>query len=210
MDNSELIKWFEANKTLLETANVAGEQPWQQSGFGLHSKRTYEHWEAVRRPVADCIDKAGTFLDVGCANGYLLECVIEWVGKRDISIIPYGLDLSEKLVALARKRLPIYADYMFVGNAWNWVPPRIFDFVRTELVYVPDELHPAFVARLVDVYLSPGGKLLVVEYRGKHQTESALTIDRYLDQLGFRVATVKSGFWNDLEQTRVAVIHKAA
>jgi hypothetical protein len=34
MDEQELAAWFAANQTLLETAYLAGEQPWQQSGFG--------------------------------------------------------------------------------------------------------------------------------------------------------------------------------
>src|SRR5687767_2146321 len=119
MKPEALQKWFDANKTLLESAYLTGQHPWQQSGFGLHSNRTAEQWEACRRPIADCLDKSGTFLDIGCANGYLLECVVRWARESGIEITPYGLDLSDKLVALAQDRLPEYARYMSVGNAWN-------------------------------------------------------------------------------------------
>ena len=30
MNQEELAQWFDANKTLLETAYLAGQQPWQQ------------------------------------------------------------------------------------------------------------------------------------------------------------------------------------
>ena len=130
MDEQELAQWFEANRTLLETAYLASEDPWQQSGSSIGRKRTGEHWAAQRRCTAECLDHSGSFLDVGCANGYLLECMLQWTRERNLKIIPYGLDFSEKLVALARQRLPQYADHLFVGNAWDWIPPHPFDYVR--------------------------------------------------------------------------------
>ena len=35
MNDEELSAWFAANKTILETAYIAGTNPWQQSGVGL-------------------------------------------------------------------------------------------------------------------------------------------------------------------------------
>ncbi len=209
MNTEELGDWFDANKALLETAYLTGQHPWQQSGFGLRSNRTAEQWEACRRPIADCLDRSGTFLDIGCANGYLLECVVRWVKESGIEVAPYGLDLSDKMVALAQERLPEYAHHMFVGNAWDWVPPRTFDYIRTELVYVPDHLHQAYVKRLVEVYLKPEGKLLIAEYRNSRENSvPTLTIDSYLTQLGFTVAHVEMGYMNGLEMIRIAVISK--
>ncbi len=207
MSPEELQQWFDANKTLLETAYLTGQHPWQQSGFGLHSNRTAEQWEACRRPIAECLDKSGTFLDIGCANGYLLESIVQWARESDIEITPYGLDLSDKMVALAQERLPEYAHHMFVGNAWDWAPLRTFDYVRTELVYVPDELHQAYVTRLLDDYLRPEGKLLITEYRNSRENNvPALTIDIYLAQLGLAVDRVERGYLNGLEMIRVAVL----
>lgn len=166
MSKDELNLWFDANKTLLENAYITGQQPWQQSGFGLHTPRTYENWEALRKPIADCMDTSGTFLDIGCANGYLLESVLRWTAERGVHIDPYGLDLSEKLTTLAQQRLPAYAKHLWVGNAWDWTSPLLFDYVRTELVYVPGELHKAFVARLLKQYVKLDGRALITEYRG--------------------------------------------
>jgi SAM-dependent methyltransferase len=210
MTDDELERWFAANKTLLETAYLAGAQPWQQSGFGLHHQRTYAQWEAQRRLIADCMDQPGAFLDIGCANGYLLQCVRRWTAERGVAIELFGLDISARLIALARARLPSYADQLFVGNAWDWAPPRIFAYVRTELVYVPDELHAAYVSRLLDRFLGPGGKLLVAEYRPPKNTAPELTIDRDLAALGFPVTSIATGSRDGVEQTRMAVVIRCA
>ena len=203
MDDATLQRWFAVNKDVLETAYVQGEQPWQQSGFGLHRHRTYERWEACRKPVADAIDRSGAFLDVGCANGYLLECLLRWTAARGLAIAPYGLDFSERLLAMAKMRLPAYAGHFFLGNAWDWQPPLRFDVVRTELEYVPEVLRAAFVRRLLERVAAPGGALLVAEYRGRDDASPVLTIDRRLSAWGFAVEAVTRGEWEGTEYTRV-------
>jgi SAM-dependent methyltransferase len=106
MDDESLSLWFANNKTILETAYLSGIHPWQQSGVGLRTPRNAYDWEILRRPIADCLSHDGTFLDIGCANGYLLECILRWTQERGLHITPYGLDISEKLAELARERLP--------------------------------------------------------------------------------------------------------
>ena len=51
---------------------LRGENPRTQSGFGGDDRR----WELARGPIATAIDRDGSFLDVGCASGYLLESVV--------------------------------------------------------------------------------------------------------------------------------------
>ena len=171
MNADELKAWFETVHQVLETAYLAQDEPWRQSG----QSGPYERWEALRKPVADCIDRSGTFLDIGCANGYLLECCLRWTSDRGVSIEPFGLDLSAALVDLAGLRLPKYSDHFFVGNSFYWNPPRRFDFVRTELVYVPGEYERAYVIRLIKHFLAPWGKLLVANYgEGNPNVEKGL------------------------------------
>ncbi|GHO85518.1 class I SAM-dependent methyltransferase [Dictyobacter formicarum] len=210
MDDKELESWFEANKVLLETAYLAGTHPWQQSGVGLRTPRSVDYWETLRRPIADCITSSSIFLDVGCANGYLLECILRWTHERGLLIDPYGLDFSEKLVALAQARLPQYADHIFLGNAWEWSPPRKFDFVNTLLDYVPDELQEAFVHRLLERYVQPGGRLLVAEYRGGHTGVPEKRIDEKIGQWDLPIEMVRSSHFEQepMCQTHIAVIRR--
>ncbi len=51
-----------------------------------------------------------TILDIGCANGYLLESLVKWTSDRGLAVTPYGIESSEKLIAVARERLPQYKD----------------------------------------------------------------------------------------------------
>jgi SAM-dependent methyltransferase len=155
-----LEEWFLSLQKTLEDIYLKQVEPWKQSG---HSG-PYERWVSLRKPVADCVDKSGLFLDIGCANGYLLECCMEWTAERHIDIVPYGVDISEKLVELAKQRLPQYKDNFFIGNAFYWLPPMRFDFVRMELVYVPAEYEKQYIEFLLKNHLNPGGKLLVANY----------------------------------------------
>jgi len=107
-----------------------------------------QRWISLRKPLADCLHRSGAFLDIGCANGYPLECLVGWAAGRGLQIDPYGVDISARLVELARLRLPRYADHFFTANAFDWIPPLRFDFVRAELVHVPAEYKRAFVDHL--------------------------------------------------------------
>jgi hypothetical protein len=59
---------------IFDAAYPAGDNPRAQSGFGGDEAR----WEIARRPITWPIDRDGTFLDIGCANGYLMESVVRW------------------------------------------------------------------------------------------------------------------------------------
>jgi SAM-dependent methyltransferase len=195
-----LDKWFRLIGKTLEDAYLEHQEPWKQSGMSGPRER----WVSLRKPVADCIDKSGSFLDIGCANGYLLECCIEWTAQRHITIIPYGLDLSNKLVELARQRLPQHRANFYVGNAFYWKPPKRFDFVRTELVYVPAEYEKQYIESILQNHLNPGGKLLVANYgeglpqeqlekgiiKGSYPASDILT---HLQELGFNPGSHQDG-----------------
>jgi hypothetical protein len=55
---------------------------------------------------------------------------VGWLAERRYRIGPYGLNILRELAALARQRLPQWADRIAVGNAIDWTPERRFDFVR--------------------------------------------------------------------------------
>jgi SAM-dependent methyltransferase len=164
VNENELKAWFEQVRTVLENAYTSKKEPWAQSGMSGPEER----WVSLRKPVADCIDRSGSFLDIGCANGYLLECVMRWTAERGLAIEPHGVDHSPALLKLAKERLPQYAGNLHLGNAFEWIPSRKFDFVRTELVYVPGEYERQFVDRLLEHFVAPGGKLLIANYMEGH------------------------------------------
>ena len=134
--------WHRRLQELIVPAYLDADTPWGQSG----KTGTAEDWERSRSHVADAIDRDGTFLDVGCANGYLMECLPRWT---PFAVEPYGLDVSLELADLARTRLPEWVDRIFVGNALTWDPPRRFTYVRTALDYVPPARKRAFLDRLL-------------------------------------------------------------
>ena len=62
-----------------------------------------------------------------------------WCAERGLAIEPYGVVISSALAELARRRLPQWADRIWVGNAVNWRPPggMRFDYVHILLDCVP-------------------------------------------------------------------------
>lgn len=201
--------WYASTRTLLEDAYLAAEDPRAQSGFHGDAAR----WERGRKVIAEAINRDGSFLDIGCANGLLLETLVDWTRERDFAIEPYGLDISERLAALARARLPRWAERIFVGNAMSWqpIPPRRFDFVRTETVYVPGPRQPAYLARLLREVVAPGGRLIVCAYGSATRPEHRVApIGEVLRAWGFPVAGEAEGAdANGVIFTRVAWIDRA-
>jgi hypothetical protein len=168
MLTSDEIRYFEDERALHERKYLAGTNRRQQSGFG----RDERDWERFRRPVVAPVETDGAFLDIGCANGLLMESVVRWAQEDGYHLEPYGLEISAQLADLARQRLPAWRERIFVGNALLWSPPKRFDYVRTELVYVPATRRREYVERLLDSFVAPGGRLIVCSY-GSSRPEGA-------------------------------------
>ncbi|MBI2919780.1 MAG: methyltransferase domain-containing protein [Planctomycetes bacterium] len=143
-----------------EAAYLAAGDPRAQSGFRGDARR----WTALRRIVTAPMSRPGRFLDVGCANGLLMESVAAWNDEVGVATEPWGVDVSAALADLARARLPAWRDRIFAADAARWEPPVRFDAVRTELVYAPANDRASYVARLARRFLNPGGRLIVCTY----------------------------------------------
>jgi 2-polyprenyl-3-methyl-5-hydroxy-6-metoxy-1,4-benzoquinol methylase len=74
----------------LEAAYLRESDPIRQSGS--HGGRA--RWRAERSPILRSISGNGTLLDVGCANGYLLESLIHWGSESGLTLTPYCVDCS--------------------------------------------------------------------------------------------------------------------
>ena len=174
--------WHRAMAAEIVPAYLAAED--ERGGSG-HSGNAAD-WEWSRGVVAEALDRDGSFLDVGCANGLLMESVARWGAARGLAIEPYGLDISPELATAAGRRLPPqWRDRLFVGNALGWRPPQRFTFVRTGLEYVPHRRRRELVAWLLDEVVAPGGRLVV----GKYNEEAAMRENEgQLHAWGFAIA----------------------
>ncbi len=167
----------------LEKAYLCNSDPREQSGFYGGPER----WRVEREPILNAIPSDGDILDTGCANGYLLECLVSWGQERGVALTPYGLDQGRGLVELACRRQPHIADHFFVGNAWNWEPPRRFRYVYTLLDQVPSEYLVPYLPRLFLDVVAPGGRLIVGDYGSRSRGIPARDVAAVLTLAGFTV-----------------------
>ena len=124
-----------------------------------------------------------------------MESVATWCAERGLAVEPYGIDISPALTELARRRLPHWADRIWVGNALDWRPPAglRFDYVHILLDSVPRARRADLVRhQLVHIVRRGTGRLLVSDYAADlaaGQPSAAET----LRSLGFRCAGQTSG-----------------
>jgi len=178
-------EWFEKVAEVITPAYLAASNPRAQSGHSGDEAG----WEWARSLVLEGVQRTGSFLDIGCANGHLMESLEEWSAKKGLALELYGLDIAPELVALALERLPRFSDKIFVGNALTWEPPFRFDFVRTGLEYVPSMRVEQYLRRLLSDFLAPGGRLLIGSFNEeKKEYASGTLAEEALRGWGFGIA----------------------
>jgi SAM-dependent methyltransferase len=169
----------------LEALYLKHDNPLRRCGFEGGPKR----WKAERGPIVQAIDRDGTFMDVGCANGYLLESLAAWVTlEKRWHIVPYGVDINAGLIVEAMRRWSGVADHFWTANAWEFAPPLKFDFVYSTTDCVPRDFLPSYVARLLDRYVKPGGRLIIGSYGDMLWERDPLDVGDVLSDYGFPVA----------------------
>jgi hypothetical protein len=179
----------------LERSYLRGQTPQSGSGFGGDAVA----WEQARRHITGAIVSDGTFLDVGCANGLLMESVATWCAQDGRVVEPYGVDLALGLVDLARRRLPHWADRIWAGNAIDWQPPGglRFDYVHVLLDLVPAGRRADLIAHHLAHTARPAtGRLLVSHYAADPAGDPAAggpTAAGILTALGFPCAGQTTG-----------------
>ncbi len=148
---------------ILESAYLAHNDPIRQSGFSGGPDR----WRTERSPLLEALDGDGEFLDLGCANGFLLESVVGWARDSGLTLIPYGVDLNPLLIQEAIRRFPDAAHHFWVANAWRWLPPKRFRWIYAIWDLVPPEMVPTLARHLLVNALRDDGAVIFGAYGSK-------------------------------------------
>jgi hypothetical protein len=89
----DVAEWHRRIGAIIGPAYLAATNPRGQSG----ASATAAGWEHARRFIFAAVNRDGTLLDVGCANGYLMECAVAWLAESGRRIEPYGLEILPPL-----------------------------------------------------------------------------------------------------------------
>ncbi len=76
----------------------------------------FNQWTKIRSFISKSINKGGKFLDIGCANGFLLRCLQEWC---DYKIEPYGIDKSRDSIKQAKELFPLQRKNFIVKDLFK-------------------------------------------------------------------------------------------
>ena len=68
----------------------------------------YADWEKDRRLISDAINRSGSLLDIGCANGFLMLCLAHWTSH---TLDFYGIDVDESRLNAARSLFNAHKAY---------------------------------------------------------------------------------------------------
>ncbi len=174
---------------VLETAYLSYDDPIRQSGFSGGAER----WRAERSPLLEAIDGDGDFLDLGCANGYLLQSVVSWAGERGLRLNPHGVDMNTRLIMDAIRSFPGLEHQFWVANAWNWLPPKRFRWIYAIWDLVPTEYLSAFAAHLLVNVVTDDGAVIFGAYGSRSDDTPSFDIAQHLRNCGFVVAGESEG-----------------
>jgi hypothetical protein len=150
--------WFAQTEEALIDAYLATDDPIRTSG----KTGDEADWRWSRELILDAVHvDPCALLDVGCASGHLMASLRAWGAERGRTIEPYGLEISDRMARVARRRLPHWADRITVGNVAVHLPARAFDLVHLALDCVPPPDRAGLVAHVRRRFLAPGGRIVL-------------------------------------------------
>lgn len=129
----------------------------------------FPEWERERRFLAATINRDGSILDIGCANGFFLRSMQEWSGRK---LDPYGVDWDARSVETARRLFPWESSH-FASLSMQELETRTdvglpaqFDFVYWNVWdnFPLDEPKGAEALRVAWDAVAPGGRLILGLY----------------------------------------------
>lgn len=162
LEMQALMNAFPNVKTLIEGSHVGGG----------NVEELLEHWTQNRKPICGAIERAGTLLDIGCANGFLLACLQFW---SEHQITPYGVDIDAGSLELARALLPEYASH-FVQCSLEKLPTRTsfglptrFDYVYWNVWDGLDFKEPLYQTYAENAFAAARGRVILGFYDSDHE-----------------------------------------
>ena len=177
LENKEINKneWHEINSIYFTSLYLSTDNPRAQSGHGGDEF----HYTFAHLPIMEAIYKNGTFLDIGCANGYLMEMLYKWGNAIGFDLQMYGVEISEGLLELAKNRLPQWHDRFYLGNAFYWKPEHKFDYI-IECAEIPEDDKRNYYEHLMENYLVDGGRMIIRPYWYKNEDLNEKRIVEYI------------------------------
>ena len=143
----------------------------------------YDYWYNHRYPITKAINRSGTILDIGCANGFLLRSLLEW---SEYELIPYGADIDNQLLEQCKAMFP-GLEHHFVNlplhrldEAASAGLPAQFDFVYWNVwddFYFDDKHYDGYLDKAYAA-VKGSGRLILGFYDGNLDV-----INRKLDWL---------------------------
>jgi SAM-dependent methyltransferase len=166
------------------------------NGCCFHSS-SFQFWGHSRRFIASAIDKDGTILDIGCANGFLLRCFQEWSGHL---LTPYGIDLDESFIDEAKLLFPqhkehfLQFDILELPEASSFILPQSYDFIYWAIWdnWTFQRQIEIRVIRTIQAMVKSGGKLILGLYHEDRSRSFAVIAE--LERLGFSFSNVVENF----------------
>jgi hypothetical protein len=157
-------EFFEASAVESARLYLSQTEPMRQSGHG----GDLYYWRHVRGMILEAVYLGGTFVDIGCANGHLIESLDRWLRPSEVGVEFHGLEISPDLHRLAVRRLPEFAPRLHLGNGVDWRPPIKFDYVYTmTLPDLPGALRKRLLDNLWSNCLKQGGRLILGPWYGR-------------------------------------------
>ncbi len=152
----------------------------------FNAEGAWKEWARGRNFIASAIDKDGSLLDFGSANGLLLKSIQEWT---DHKIDPYGLDTDDQAIRDAKELFPEQETHFATPDELKQRKnfPRDFDFVYWN-VWDNYEIKPD--DKLFQQLMSgtkSGGRFILGFYDAKEKNEKKI---QELIALGFQPSRV--------------------
>jgi hypothetical protein len=134
-----------------------------------------------------------------------MEMVHQWATALEFDVPVFGVEISEGLLDLAKRRLPHWADHFYLGNSFYWKPVQKFDYVHIGgLGQVPEDDERALFEHLMEHYVADGGRLILGPY-WQHESDSRrFGIQRLLDS-----GVIPSGYVEKTHYNKPGMVRKA-